>query len=234
MDGGHVVLPPAQLVLKVVDPAFGVAEDEDLIGLVPAQKLFERTHLVLLEYFDVDLLDAVDVLLFRLDSDLNGVVREALREVAHVRDERRAEEGGLAFLRTPTQKAAHLRREAHVEQPVGLVEDHHGHASEVELAALDVIEQSPRRPHDDRRASREGALLRAVRHAAVYRDLVRVPVLADRPELARHLERELPGGHDDQRLRTFERRIDPLEDRYRERGRLSGPRLRLREEVTAL
>src|SRR5439155_15233841 len=60
-----------------------------------------------------------------------------------------------------------------------------------------------------------------------------VPVLADRPELARHLEREFPCGHDDQGLRTFQRRIDPLQDRNRERGRLSGPRLRLCEEVTA-
>src|SRR2546425_10770956 len=101
MDGGHVVLPPAQLVLKVVDPALGVAEDEDLIGLVPAQKLFERTHLVLLENFDVDLLDAVDVLLFRLDRDLHSIVREALGELAHAPAERRAEEGGLAVLPAP-------------------------------------------------------------------------------------------------------------------------------------
>src|SRR5947209_17484542 len=117
MDSSHVVLPSAQLVLEVIDPALGVAEDEDLIGLVPAQKLFKRTHLVLLENFDVDLLDAVDVLLFRLDRDLHGVVREALRELAHVRYERRAEEGGLALLRTPTQKAAHLPCEAHLDHP---------------------------------------------------------------------------------------------------------------------
>src|SRR5207247_9353231 len=154
--------------------------------------------------------------------------------LAHVSDEPRAGEGGLALRGTPTRRAAHLRREAHVEQPVGLVKDHHGHASEVERATLDVSEQSPGRPHDDRRPPRKGALLRAVWHTAVDRDLVRMPVLADRPELARHLERELPCGHDDQRLRTFQRRIDPLQDRNRERGRLSGPRLRLCEEVTAV
>src|SRR6267143_3113771 len=234
VDGGHVVLPSAQLVLEVVDAALGVAEDEHLIGLVPAQKLFKRTHLVLLENFDVDLLDAVDVLLLRLDRDLHGVVREALRELAHVRHERRTEQGGLAPLRTPTQKTAHLRRKAHVEQPVGLVEDHDGHSSKVELAALDVIEQPSRRSDHDRRSAREGTLLRAIGNATVDRDLVRVPVLSDRSELARYLQRELPRGYDDQRLRAFEPRIDLLEDRDRERGGLSRARLRLREEVTAL
>ena len=60
-----------------------------------------------------------------------------------------------------------------------------------------------------------------------------MPVLAEGAELARHLERELAGWDDDERLRAAEPRVDPLEDRDRERGRLSRAGLRLREEVAA-
>ena len=96
-----------------------------------------------------------------------------------------------------------------------------------------MIEEPARRPDDDGRAARQRALLGAVGDAAVDRDLARVPVLAEGAELARHLERELAGWDDDERLRAAEPRVDPLEDRDRERGRLSRAGLRLREEVAA-
>src|SRR5437588_15833 len=84
MDGGDVVLFLAQLVLEIVDAALRVSEHEHLIGLIPAEKLLERADLVLLEHLDVDLVDAVDVLLLGLDRDLDGVVAEPRRRLGHV------------------------------------------------------------------------------------------------------------------------------------------------------
>ena len=95
MDGGDVVLFLAKLVLEVVDAALRVPEHEHLIGLIPAEKLLERPDLVLLEHLDVDLVNAVNVLLLGLDRDLDSVMAEPLREIAYVGDERRAEERGL-------------------------------------------------------------------------------------------------------------------------------------------
>src|SRR5581483_4746162 len=84
---------------------------------------------------------------------------------------------------------------------------------------------------DDLRSAGERALLRAVGHAAVDRDLVGVAVLAERAELARDLRAELAGRDDDERLRTLLARIDLLDDRDRERRGLPRARLCLCEEV---
>ena len=62
---------------------------------------------------------------------------------------------------------------------------------------------------------------------------MRVSELPERAELARHLDGELARRHDDEGLRPLLVRVDALDDRYRERGGLAGPGLRLREEVAA-
>src|SRR2546428_330722 len=155
------------------------------------------------------------------------------RAVAHVWSERGAEERRLPLFGALAEKPADLGRETHVQEPVGLVENDDPDSGEVEPSALDVVEEPARRPDDDRGAARERAVLRGVGHAAVDGGLVRVPVLADRSELPRDLQRELPGRDDDERLRALEGRIDLLEDGDRERRGLAGAGLRLREEVAA-
>src|SRR5437879_3986077 len=123
VDGGDVVLFLLQLVLEIVDAALGVPEHEHLVGLVAAEKLLERADLVLLEHLDVDLIDAVDVLLLRFDRNLYRVMAEAPGELAHISDERRAEEGRLPPLRSAAEEPPHLGCEAHIQEAVGLVEN---------------------------------------------------------------------------------------------------------------
>src|SRR5439155_172700 len=233
VDCRDVVLFLLQLVLKIVDAALGVPEDEHLIGLVATEKLLQGADLVLLQNLDVHLVDAVDVLLLRLDRDLDRIVTEALRELTYVGDEGRAEEGGLPTRRRPPQQAPHFGCEAHVQETVGLVEHDHEQAGQIEISLFDVVEKTAGRPDHDLRAARERALLRAVGDDAVDRHLVGLAVLPDRAELAGHLKRELARRHDDEGLRPLEGRVDLLEDGDGERGGLTGAGLRLSEEVAA-
>ena len=99
-----------------------MAEHQDLVGLPAAQELGEGLRLVLIEDFDVDLLDRFQVGLPGVDRDLRRVSREAMREVADLARQRRREECGLAFRRAEAQQLAYVGREAHVEQTVSLVE----------------------------------------------------------------------------------------------------------------
>src|SRR5947209_19114825 len=233
MDGGDVVLFLAKLVLEIVDPALRVPEHEHLIGLIPAEKLLERADLVLLEHFHLDLVDAVDVLLLRLDSDLDRVVAEPPGELTHVCNKRGTEEGGLAPFRRAPEQPPHLWCEAHVQEAVGLVEHDNEQTAQIEISLLDVVEQAAWRADDDLGAARESALLWTVGNAAIDRDFVRFAVLADRAELPCHLECELARRDHDESLRPLQRRFDLFEDGDRERGGLAGAGLRLGKQVAA-
>jgi len=208
-----------------------VAEDEPK-ELTP-EELLERPDFVLVEHLDVHLLDAVHVLLFGLDRHLDRITTEPLREVADLGDERRAEQCRLPALGYAAQEPPDLRRESHIQKAVGLVEYDHEHAGEIELSPLDVVEKPPWSANDHLRPARERALLRAVGHSAVNRDLVGLAVLTNRSEFTRHLQRELSRRYDDERLRPLEAGVNLLEDRDRERCGLPGSGLRLSEEIAA-
>jgi hypothetical protein len=62
---------------------------------------------------------------------------------------------------------------------------------------------------------------------------VRVAVFPEHAELARHLDAQLAGRDDDQRLRLLRPRRDEPEDGDRERGGLAGAGLGLSEQVAA-
>ena len=65
------------------------------------------------------------------------------------------------------EDAADVVDEAHVEHPVGLVEDEDLDLAEVERAAAGMVEQSAGRRDDDLDATEQVALLRRHGHAAV-------------------------------------------------------------------
>jgi len=60
---------------------------------------------------------------------------------------------------------------------------------------------------------------------------VRVAVLAEHPELARHLDAQLAGRNDDERLGPLRPRSDEAEDGDRERRGLAGARLGLGQQI---
>ena len=81
----------------------------------------------------------------------------------------RGKQQRLAIDRQRRDDAAHAWPEAHVEHPIGFVQHQHFETLEVGRIAAHVIEQPPRRGHDDIGCSAQAAFLRAGVDAAVHR-----------------------------------------------------------------
>src|SRR5204863_9891890 len=103
-----------------------------------------------------------------------------------------------------------------------------------ERPAAEMIEHAAGRARHDARAVLERADLLAHRLAAMNRDGADVRVLAEEVQLGRDLLRELARRREDERLHAGARRIDELEQREAERGRLAGAGTRLHDDVASL
>ena len=126
-----------------------------------------------------------------------------------------------------------LGLEAHVEHPVGLVEDEDPDVLERDQALLDEVVEPAGGGDDDVRAA-QALHLRLDRGAAVGGCRTDALRLAEQYELLGHLERELAGGGEHERGRGRLVGRDELDDRQREGERLPGARRRLAEDVAAL
>ena len=85
-------------------------------------------------------LDLAGLLLFgKCRLEAGGAVGVVPRELADRAVERGREEHRLAIARQPADDAVDLRLEAHVEHPVGLVEDENADVREVDEPALGEI-----------------------------------------------------------------------------------------------
>ena len=122
---------------------------------------------------------------------------------------------------------AQLRLEAEIEHPVGLIQDEECGALQVRGAAIDHVQQSPRRRDRHLHAVLQVALLRAFRYAAVHCCILHTGRAAEAVALAFDLQRELARRCKHQRDRTVPRLQDALRDyvhnrRQSETERLAG------------
>src|SRR6266550_4643828 len=155
-----------------------------------------------------------------------------MRQLSDLAVERCGEEHRLTLTRNAAEDPLDLRAEAHVEHPVGLVEDEDADAAELDEAPLDQILETARCRNDDVRAL-EPLRLRADRRAAIReRDL---HALGGRigADLVGDLERELAGRHEDERLGSRTVDVDPFDERHPECECLARAGRRLREDVAA-
>ena len=152
----------------------------------------------------------------RLDPD--RVARVRAGQIADLAVERRREQHRLAGARQPADDPVDLGLEAHVEHPVGLVEDERPDAVERDLPALDQILEAPRRRDEDVGASRTLGLARD-RSAAVDGRDAQTFLLADELELICHLGGELAGRHEHEHGRRAVARRSPAR---RSAGRTRG------------
>ncbi len=126
-----------------------------------------------------------------------------------------------------------FRQEAHVEHLVRLVQDELGDAREIEVAAVEVIEEAPGGPHDDVAAFAQRVGLRVERHATVDgRD--RQAALASDGQVVGDLHAQLARRCDHERLSGLQVAVDPMQQRQPEREGLAGPGAGLPDHVGAL
>ncbi len=125
-----------------------------------------------------------------------------------------------------------LRLEAHVEHPVGLVEDEDADCREVEEATVSQILKTAGRRDEDVRSSC-AICLRLQGHPAVHSGYPKAVRGRDRREILGDLNRELPRRDEDERARAPVLLGRALDDRNREREGLARPGRRLCEHIEA-
>ena len=203
------------------EPGLGVEQLDEAVDLVGRG---DRDEAV------VDL--AVGVLGRQLGGEPRRVERVRLRERADLTVERRGEEHRLALRRQHPDDLLDLRLEAHVEHPVGLVEDEDPDRAERNEPAVREVGEPARRRDDDVRAL-ELLRLRRDRRAAVGGRGADPERRAEQRQLLGHLQRKLAGRDEDERRRHLLVGGEPLDDWQPERERLARSGRRLAEDVAA-
>ena len=133
------------------------------------------------------------------------------------------EQQRLALARGHLHDSVDDRAEAHVEHPVGLVEDEQPDAAERHVAAVDQVEQPSRRRDEDVRARGEPRLLDDPGAAVHGGDRERACV-GDRAQVIDDLDCQLARGREHERGRAAASRVlQALDHRHPEGERLARP-----------
>ena len=179
----------------------------------------------------------------RLGPDVHGLAHVRTRQRHDRRRHRRAEQHRLARPRRQGQQPLDVGQEPEVEHLVGLVEHQGADEAEVEGLAVREVQQAARGADDDLDAPLERVELGLERRAAVDAEHPVADVLAGQRQVAVHLQRELTGRGDDERLRLagldllcvvgVVRRCRPLDQRDAESEGLAGAGAGLTDEVGA-
>ena len=225
----------AQPVRTVLRPG----EDQCLVDPAGLDEVAEELALALaIDHVD-DLGDELGRCVAGRDLDRGRVVEQAVGEPPDLVREGRREEQVLATRRQDREDLADVADEAHVEHPVGLVEDEDLDPRQVDRPLAEVVEQAAGGRDDDLGAGAQGADLGIEADATVDRGRADRVLDAVGPDALLDLERELAGRGEDQRADDARaagrpRRVETLEHRQHEGGRLAGPGLGAGEDVAAL
>ena len=220
---------------KPLDDSVGAAlgADEDEVQVMAVAKLADKSgDPRVVGYLDETVLD-VRRLLWRRNVLVTGCIGcEFQRDLAGFAVERGREEERLAVLRAEINDAFDCRAEAHVEHPVGLIEDEDLDVVEAEgSTAKEVLEPSGRCHDDVRFRCRPRLLLEA--HAAVDGRHLERAGMRYRVGLINDLCRQLACWGENQRrwARIFGR--DQVDQRHHECERLAGAGWRFGKYVFA-
>ena len=179
------------------------------------------------------MLDVAGCVLAReLGLDPDRRLRVGACQLPDLAVERRREEHRLAVARQPFHDSVDLWLEAHVEHPVGLVEDEDLHGVERDQPSVEQVLEAAGRGHDDVRETRDVRLL-AECDTAVHGCHAEVAGGRERLDLLGHLDGELARRDEHERGWTCVVVRRPLDERDREGEGLARARRRLREEVRA-
>ncbi|HYB22779.1 MAG TPA: hypothetical protein VED41_03210 [Solirubrobacteraceae bacterium] len=160
------------------------------------------------------------------------VVRVPFGESSGLAVEGGREEQRLSLLRAGGDDPVDRRAKAHVEHPIGLIEDQHPDPVQSERAAREeVLEPAWGRDQHVRCGGVLGLLDQA--GPAVDRGHAQRPSVRDPADLIDDLGRELAGWREHKRRRTRVGGADPVDQRDSERERLARPGRRLCDHIPA-
>src|SRR3569623_2105600 len=228
------------LLLEVLGDAvravLGAREHEDALHAGVAEHVDEQCVLVgLLDEVDF-LIDALGGRRRRRDRDRLRLVEQAIGEVLRLARHRRRVEQRLVALRQHRDDALDVVDEAHVEHAIRFVEHEHLELLEIDEALVREVEQAARRGDEDVDAALELLLLRMLADAAEDHGRPQRQVRAVGREaladLGGALARRREHAAADVAVALAGRDVrEALQDRQRERRRLSGTGLGKPEQV---
>ena len=225
-------------------PGLRVDEDDALPHSAAREDLPEELHLVVVllpgvrpgPQIDVVLLDALERLLVLPEIDDDCIVPEqVLRYLELLGGPGGGEHRRLHALRLQgLEDLPHLLYEAELQHLVRLVHHEEVYVLRAEVSARDHVDDPSRGAHHDLGALGEDLyVLPHLPPPDQARD-ADVHLLAEVPDDARVLERDLPRRHDDQRLCYIAGLVHQLQGPHRECACLARPALCLRPNVLSL
>ncbi len=209
-------------------------EDEHRVHLRPLQQLGEECALPLARHGIDRVRHRVDRL--RAETDLNDerLAKIFAGERFDFGRHRRAEEQRLTVGRNVAHDLVDLRRESHVEHPVGLVEDQHFEIVEHQVLSLEVVDQAAWRRDYDVDPAAKRRLLGSKRDATEDLRDPEAAVASILLEALANLGRELARWGENEGPKSPGAAKKALDDRERECGGLAGTCLGQPDQVSPL
>ena len=168
------------------------------------------------------------------DLDRDRVLENLGRQVADILGHGGREEERLAARGDVLQDAANVGQEAHVAHAVRLVEHQDLHVGEIDVAAVDEVEQPAGTGNDDLGATAQGGDLGHLAHAAIDGHAAHLGLLAEADDGLVDLVGQLARGRHDEGAHLVELALgEALKDRQHKGGRLAGAGLCQAEYVFA-
>ncbi len=223
---------------KLIGIALGCGEDDRLADLIARRPMGKQAALVAHVVREMHaLLDPIDGDRVAVDGDAFRGLQQPAGQLGHPPVEGGGEQQGLPGGRAGCGDLHDVVDEAHIEHPIGLVQDQHLEAREIDRPALQMVDQSARRPDDDVDRARQLLHLHAIGHAAQDRDGVEAHELGEHPYGIEDLAGKFPGRRQHQDARTAHPALglrgkgDALQGRQHESGGLAGAGLGGADEV---
>ena len=234
VDGRRRQPPGAELHGQFFGGDLGACEYEHRFERLGFQDAGQRVEFVYAADRPVTMPDVGGGGRARLYGDLDRILEVRLGDALDLRRHRRREQHDLPRRRRLLDHALDVVDEAHAQHFVGFVEHQTAQFGQVQRAAVEVVDHAAGRADDDMHAALERLQLRLVALAAVDRQHVETgQVHGVLLESLGDLDRQFAGRRQHQRLRLELLRVDPRQDRQRERGGLAGAGLGLAEHVAA-
>ena len=199
MQGGDVEAVAVERPLQDIDIALAVAEHQGAGDLFRPDDPAQGRALVAFRHDGDRIRDRHRRRRRPVDGDFLGIDHVGVGQPADFGRHGGAEQQGLTQRRQQFNDALDVRDEAHVEHPVGLVNDEDLDVAQQHLAALDLVEQPARRCDQHVDAPVEQLVLAVEALAADQQGVGQPVVFAVFLETLRHLGGQLAGRLQDQR-----------------------------------
>ena len=229
------IAPVLQLGSQLIHHPLGVAKNNGKVRIVHVQQPGEKLCLVLGPHIKIVLLNIFDGQLFFDHFDHLSIPLILVGNVQNGLGHGGGKEGRLPILRGVLQDGFDILPKAHVQHLIRLIQHHCVNPVHFDGVAAHMIHDSSRRAHNDLDTALQGTDLLVDVLAAVHRkQLDAVGVSGNLANFPGHLNGQLPGGTEDQRLQMLIRRVDLLQYRNGKGCRFTGAGLSLPDNIKAL